>query len=162
MVRKIFKKPKDSINKTKLTKPKGRKRKIFTTIALGLSLLFGKSRSVSFQSSSPNFDNQTIHGKVISNRNFNFFEYKDRQIILVKGYRSGNPSNVPSNIGSHGQSPSNFPTPPAGGRPSRPVYVPKHRTVPRVIDPVLGASGNPGGAGGAAEFDSQCAILEYE
>ena len=44
---------------------RGRKRKIFTTIALALSLLFGKPRSSSSQSSSPNFDNQTIYEKVI-------------------------------------------------------------------------------------------------
>ena len=36
---------------------------------------------------------------------------------------SGTPSNLPSNIGRQGQSPSNFSTPLAGGRPSRPVNV---------------------------------------
>lgn len=54
---------------------------------------------------------------------------------------SGTSSNVPSNIGRQGQSPSNFPTPPSGGRPSRPVYVPKYRTAPN-----MGGS-NGGGSG---------------
>jgi hypothetical protein len=104
MVRKIFKKRQDNSNKTK---PRGRKRKILTTIALALSLLFGKPRSSS--SSSPNFDNQTIHERVINDRDFNSFEENDRQVILVGRDSSGAPSNVPSNIGRQGQSPSNFP-----------------------------------------------------
>lgn len=80
MVRKIFKKHKDNQNKIK---PRGRKRKIFATIVLALSLLFGKPRSSSSQSSSPNFDNQTIQEKVINDRDVNFFEDNDRQVILV-------------------------------------------------------------------------------
>ena len=124
-------------------KPRGRKRKLFTTIALALSLLFGKLRLSSSRSSSPNFGNQTIYEKVINDRDFNSFEDNDRQVILVGRDSSGAPSNVPSNIGRQGQSPSNFPTPPAGGRP----YVPKHRTAPRVVDQGLGAGANPAGAG---------------
>ena len=76
--------------------------------------------------------------------------------ILVGRDSSGTSSNVPSNIGRQGQSPSNFPTTPAVGRPSWPVYVPKYRTAPKVVDPGLGAAANPagaGGGGGAAEFD---------
>jgi phage terminase small subunit len=72
---------------------------------------------------------------------------------LVGRDSSGTSSNLPSNIGRQGQSPSNFPTPPSGGRP---VYVPQYRTAPKVADPVLGAAANPAGAGnegGAAEFD---------
>jgi hypothetical protein len=69
-------------------------------------------------------------------------DQNDRQVILVKSGASGSPSNVPSNIGRQGQSPSSFPTSPSGGRPSRPV-----------------SGVNPAGAGGgsgAPEFDDQC------
>jgi len=44
----------------------------------------------------------------------NSFENNDRQVILAKA--DGNPVTPPTNLG-----PSNFPTPPSGGRPSRPV-----------------------------------------
>jgi len=131
----IFKKRKGNQNKIK---PPGRKRKIFTTIALSMSLLFGKARLSSSQSSSPNFGNQEVH-----------------QVILAKG--EGNPITLPTNRG-----PSNFPTPPSGGRPSQPSrpatgtnpYI--YRTPPKVVDQGLGAAANPAGAGnggGAAEFD---------
>ena len=77
----------------------------------------------------------------------------DQKVILAKAGDSS-PS-VPTSHGT-GQL-SNFPTPPAGGRPSRPVYVPKYRTAPKVVPaPELGAGANPAGAGGgdgAAEFD---------
>ena len=77
----------------------------------------------------------------------------DQKVILVKAGDSS-PS-VPTSHGT-GQL-SNFPTPPAGGRPSRPVHVPKYRTAPKVVPgPGLGAGANPAGAGGvgrAAEFD---------
>ena len=53
----------------------------------------------------------------------------DQKVSLVKTGDSS-PS-VPTSPG-RGQ-PSNFPTPPAGGRPSRPVYVPKYRTAPKVV-----------------------------
>lgn len=89
-------------------------------------------------------------------KEFNQFQGTDQQVILVGRDSSGTSSNVPSNIGRQGQSPSNFPTTPAGGRPSWPVYVPKYRTAPKVVDPGLGAAANPagaGGGGGAAEFD---------
>ena len=81
----------------------------------------------------------------------------DQKVSLVKTGDSS-PS-VPTSPG-RGQ-PSNFPTPPAGGRPSRPVYVPKYRTAPKVVPgPGLGAGANPAGGGGgdgAAEFDDdQC------
>ena len=140
MVRKIFKKRKDSQNKIK---PRGRKRKIFATIALALSLLFGKSRLSSSQSPSPNFGNQEIHQRVINYRDVNSFEDNDRQVILAKA--EGNPVTPPTNRG-----PSNFPTPPSGGRPSQPVYVPKYRTAPKIVNPGLGAGANPAGAGGGS------------
>ena len=77
----------------------------------------------------------------------------DQKVILVKAGDSS-PS-VPTSHGT-GQ-PNNFPTPPAGGRPNRPVHVPKYRTAPKVVPgPGLGAGANPagaGGGGGAAEFD---------
>ena len=46
-------------NQNKIRHP-GRKRKIIATIALSLSLLFGKTRLSSSQSSSPNFDNKVV------------------------------------------------------------------------------------------------------
>ena len=78
----------------------------------------------------------------------------DQKVILVKADYSS-PS-VPTSHGT-GQ-PSNFPTPLAGGRPSRPVHVPKYRVAPKVVPgPGLGAGVNPagagGGGGGAAKFD---------
>lgn len=138
----------------------GRKRKIIATIALSLSLLFGKTRLSSSQSSSPNFDNKVVQEKIIDDQEFCSLEDNDQQVILVKTGDSG-PS-VPTSPG-RGQ-PSNFPTPPAGGRPSRPVYIPKYRTAPKVVPgPGLGAGANPagaGGGGGAAEFDDQCSVPE--
>jgi len=144
----LFKKRKGNQNKIK---PRGRKRKIITTIALSLSLLFGKARLSSSQSPSSNFDNQTIHERVINDRDVNSFEDNDRQVILAKA--DGNPVTPPTNRG-----PSNFPTPPSGGRPSQPVHVPKYRTAPKIVNPDLGAGANPAGAGGgdgSAEFDDQ-------
>jgi len=148
-----FKKRKGNQNKIK---PPGRKRKIFTTIVLSLSLLFGKARLSSSQSSSPNFGNQEVHQRLIDDREFNLLEennQNNQQVILAKG--EGNPITLRTNRG-----PSSFPTPLSGGRPSRPVYVPKYRTAPKVV-PGLGAGGNPAGAGnggGAAEFDDQCPV----
>ena len=81
-------------------------------------------------------------------------------MILAKTGDSG-PS-VPTSPGRG--YPSNFPTPPAGGRPSRPVYIPKYRTAPKVVPgPGLVAGANPASAGGggeAAEFDDQCSVPE--
>lgn len=162
MIRKIFKKRKDNQNKIK---PTGRKRKIFATIALSLSLLFGKAWWSSSQSSSPNFGNQEVHQRLITEREFNLLEEKDQQVILVERDSSGTPSNVPSNIGRQGQSPSNFPTPPSGGRPSRPVSgVNPYRVPPKIIDQGLGAARNPGGGngGGNAEFDDNSPVPKKE
>lgn len=157
MGRKIFKKRKNKI------KPRGRKRKIFANIVLTLSLLFGRLRLSSSQSPRSNFDNQTIQERVINYRDVNLFEENlfeenDQQVILAKA--EGNPVTPPTNRG-----PSNFPTPPSGGRPSRSVYVPKYRTAPKTVNPGLGAGGNPagaGGGGGAAKFDDQCPIPENQ
>ena len=89
---------------------------------------------------------------MLSEQEFNSFEDNDGQVILAKA--DGNPVTPPTNRG-----PSQFPTPPAGGRPSRPVYVPKYRTAPKVV-PGVGAGVNPAGAGGGggnAKFDDdQC------
>ena len=146
-------------NQNKIRHP-GRKRKIIATIALSLSLLFGKTRLSSSQSSSPNFDNKVVQEKIIDDQEFCLLEDNDQQVILVKTGDSG-PS-VPTSPG-RGQ-PSNFPTPPAGSRPSRPVYIPKYRTAPKVVTgPGLGAGANPagtGGGGGATEFDDQCSAPE--
>ena len=85
---------------------------------------------------------------------FHLYENNDQQVILVGRDSSGTPS--PSNIGRQGQSPSNFPTPPSGGRPSRNVPgVNPYHTAPKVI-PGVGAAANPAGAGGVggnAKFD---------
>jgi hypothetical protein len=121
-------------SKLKRTRPPGRKRKVLTTMGLSLILLFGRARFNSSKSLNPNFDNNSRH------------------VILAKAGSSSN--NSPVNFG-----PSNFPTPSSGGRPSWPVYVPKTRIAPRVMDP--GAGANPAGAGGggaAAEFDDNSTV----
>ena len=97
--------------------------------------------------------------RVFSNQELDLFDDSNSRVILVKTGDSA-PS-VPTSPG-RGQ-PSNFPvTPPSGGRPNRPVYVPKYRTAPKVVPvPGLGAGANPagaGGGGGAAEFDDQCPV----
>lgn len=127
-------------------KRSGRKRKVFTTIALALSLVFGKPRFSTYRSSSSNFDNQTVHERVIDDREFNSSEKNNQQVILAK---------------AEGSAPSNFPVaPPSGARPSRPAtgtkpYVNPYRVPPRVDNqgPGLGAGANPAGAGAHNEFD---------
>jgi hypothetical protein len=145
----MFKKRKNNQNKVT-----GRKRKIFATITLSLSLLFAKSRLSFSQSSSPNFSNQEVSERLIDDRESYSLEENDRQVILAKA--EGNPITPPTNRG-----PSNFPTPSWGGRPSRPVYVPKPRIAPKIVDPGLGAGANPAGAGGGGEnpeFDDQSPV----
>ena len=70
-----------------------------------------------------------------------------------------NPITPPTNRG-----PSNFPTPPSGVRPSQPVYVPKYRTAPKIVNLGLGAGANSVGAGGggAAEFDDQFPVSKEQ
>jgi hypothetical protein len=156
----VFKKRQTNQNKT--IHP-GRKRKIIATIALSLSLLFGKARLSSSQSSSLNFDNKVVQERIIDDQEFCSFKENDQQVILAKTGDSA-PS-VPTSTG-RGQ-PSNFPSPPSGGRPSqpsRPVYVSKYRTAPKVV-PGLGAGGNPAGAGNggrASEFEDQCPVPENQ
>ena len=114
-------------------KSSGRKRKIFVSIALLFSLLFGKPQSSSSQSSSPNFGNQEVHQRLTTDREFNLLEENDQQVILVKS--EGSPITPPTNRG-----PSNFPTQPSGGRPrqpSRPAtgtnpYI--YRIPPKLVD----------------------------
>ena len=60
-------------NQNKIRHP-GRKRKIIATIALSFSLLFGKTRLSSSQSSSPNFDNKVVQEKFIGNQQFCLLE----------------------------------------------------------------------------------------
>lgn len=104
--------------------------------------------------------NQEIYQRLVEEREFNLLEDNDQQVILAKTADSG-PS-VPT-LPGRGQ-PSNFPKPPAGGRPSRPVYIPKYRTAPKLVPgPGLGAGANPAGAGGGGgtdEFDDQCSVPE--
>ena len=90
----IFKKRKGNQNKIK---PSGRKRKVFTTIALILSLLFGKPRLSFSRSSSPYFGNQVVHERVIGDREFNSLDENDRQVILAKA--EGNSITLPTNRG---------------------------------------------------------------
>ena len=110
---------------------------------------------------SPGNNNPVYQERLLSDQELNSFKDNDQKqkVILVKTGDSA-PS-VPTSPG-RGQ-PSNFPvTPPSGGRPNRPVYVPKYRTAPKVVPvPGLGAGANPagaGGGGGAAEFDDQCPV----
>jgi hypothetical protein len=96
-------------------------------------------------------NNQVYHERLLSEQEFNSFEDNDRQVILAKTGDSA-PS-VPTSTG-RGQ-PSNFPTPPSAGRPSRPVP----GVNPYRVAPKFGGGGNPAGAGGnggGAEFDDQC------
>ena len=92
---------------------------------------------------------------MLSEQEFNLFEDNDGQVILAK--TDGNPVPPSTNRG-----PSQFPTPPAEGRP---VYGPKYRTAPKVV-PGVGAGANPAGAGGVggnAKFDNdQCPALNKE
>nr|UBA15694.1 hypothetical protein [Pseudo-nitzschia hainanensis]UBA15763.1 hypothetical protein [Pseudo-nitzschia hainanensis] len=110
-------------------------------IAAGLILLNTKTIE------SPGNNNPVYQERLLS----------DTKVILVKAGDSS-----PSIPTSHGTGqPSNFPIPPTGGRPSRPVHVPKYHTAPKVVpSPGLGAGANPagaGGGGGAAEFgDDKC------
>ena len=94
--------------------------------------------------------------RVFSNQELDLFDDSNSRVILVKTGDSA-PS-VPTSPG-RGQ-PSQFPTPPSGGRPNRPVYVPKYRTAPKVVDQGLGAAANPAGAGGGngggGGADDQC------
>ena len=87
---------------------------------------------------------------------FHLYENTDQQVILARRDSSGTPS--PSNIGRQGQSPSNFPTSPSGGRqPSRPVRgVNPYRHLH--VNP--GTAGNPGSAGngGAANYNDESGI----
>jgi len=87
-----------------------KKRKIFATIPLLLSLVFGKPQLRFSESSSPNFGNQELHQRLIDERYFYSFEDNDQQVNLAKS--EGNPVTPPTNRGL-----SNFPTPPAAGRP---------------------------------------------
>ena len=69
---------------------------------------------------------------------------------------------------TRGSGPSNFPTPPSGGRPNRPVSgVNPYRVPPKAVNQGqgLGAGANPAGAGGehkAAEFDDNSPVPNKE
>ena len=99
------------------------------------------------------FDNKIVQERIIDNQKFCSLEDNNQQVILVKA--GDNAPSVPTSW-----QPSDCPTPPAGGRPSRPIYMPKYRTPPQVVP---GAGTNPAGAGSggkAPEFDYQCSIPE--
>ena len=162
------------------TKSTSRVKKLVGIVSVAVGLRYGKINSIPTSLSSnstqqveqvQNYVEEDIQvidtdGKVIKTgsviligkeREFNLLEENHQQVVLAKS--EGNPVTPPTNRG-----PSNFPTPPAGGRPSRPVYIPKYRTAPKVVPgPGLGAGANPagaGGGGGAAEFDDQCSVPE--
>jgi hypothetical protein len=95
--------------------------------------------------------------RTLSNQELDSLDDPNSQAILAKTGDS-----TPLSTG-RGQ-PSHFPTPPSGGRPSRPVYVPKYRTAPKVV-PGVGAAANPAGAGNggrAAEFDDNSPVPKEE
>lgn len=73
-MRKIFLKHENDQNKTK---PSYRKRTIFATITLALSLRFGKSCLSSSQSLSSNFDNKNNSKIGVNERDVNLFENND-------------------------------------------------------------------------------------
>jgi putative component of toxin-antitoxin plasmid stabilization module len=106
-------------------------------------------------------NNSTSIERVIPNREFNSLDENDPQVILAKA-EGGNPVTPPT----RGSGPSNFPTPPSGGRSSRPatgINPYSYRTPPKVVDQGLGAGANPAGAGGgAAEFDDNCPAPKKE
>jgi hypothetical protein len=93
--------------------------------------------------------NQVYQERLLSEQEFNSFEDNNGQVLLAKA--DGNPVTPSTNRG-----PSNFPTPPSGGRRSRPVYVPKYRVAPKTVDQGLGAGANLAGTrgeGGSSELD---------
>ena len=96
---------------------------IFSAIAAGLITVNTKAIEPTGN------NNQVYQERLLSDQEFNSFEDNHYKVILVKTGDSS-PS-VPISPG-RGQ-PNPFPTPPAGGRPSRPVYVPKYRTAPKVV-----------------------------
>lgn len=82
--------------------------------------------------------------------------FETNKALLVKAN-----SDTPASSSGGSYKPNGFSTPPAGGRPSRHVYIPPYRTAPKLIDQGLGAGANPagaGGGGGAARFDDQCPV----
>jgi hypothetical protein len=128
---------------------------IFSAIAAGLIPVNSKAIEP------PGNNNQVYQEILLSDQESNSFEDNDQKVILVKTGDSS--SSVPTSPG-RGQ-PSRFPTAPSGGRPNWPVYLPKYRTAPKIINPGLGAGANPAGAGGgdgAAEVNDQCSVPNKE
>lgn len=106
--------------------------------------------------------NQVYQEKIISNQEVSGFENDSSKIILAGRDGSGIP---PSNIGSQGYSPSNFPTPPSPSRgrtspPPSSAY--SYRSAPKVVNQGLGAGAgaNPAGGNGGngAEFDDKSPV----
>jgi hypothetical protein len=126
---------------------------IFSAIAAGLV-------PVNPEAIEPPANNtQVYQEKLLSDQEYSSFEDNEQKVILVKTGDSS-PS-VPTSPGR--RQPNPFPTPPSGGRPTRPSTAVNpsgfYRPKPKVVDQGLGAGANPagaGGGGGAAEFDDQC------
>jgi len=108
----------------------GRKRKIFLTISLSLSLFFGKSRLGNFQSSSQHFGNQEVNERVINHPELNSLGKNSRKIILAKVEDNPISASSPTKSG-----PTGFPTP--EGQPSSRTKITNHhvyRGQPKVVD----------------------------
>ena len=94
--------------------------------------------------------NQAPYERVLSEQELDSLDDSDRQVILARVFSPPvtSPTNCPPRINSMAPTPR--------GSSNRPVYVPKHRTAPKTVNPGLGAGANPGGAGGGggnAKFD---------
>jgi len=69
----------------------------------------------------PGNNNQVYQERLLSDQEFNSFKDNHQKVILVKTGDSASSVTTSPRTGH----PSQFPTLPAGGRPSRPVYVAK-------------------------------------
>ena len=166
----FFKKRQTNQNKTRHP---GRKRKIIATIALSLSLLFGKARLSSSQSSSLNFDNKVVQERIIDDQEFCSFEENDQQVILVKN-NSSSPTVRPGLATGFSSKPRvNRPAGASSLKPVRANPVRGFRTPRGLItgQPVtsarrerirLGGADNPGGNNGGASSNDQCPVSKEQ
>lgn len=102
----------------------------------------------SSQSSSPNFYNKIVQGRVINGKEFCSLEYNDQQAILVK--TGGSTPLVPTVPTSPGRAqPNNFSSGSIGRH--RIPHVNPFRTPPRLVDQGLGSVANPAGGGNGGD-----------
>jgi hypothetical protein len=140
----FFRKKRNNRNEVKSP---GKKRKVFANIALLLSLVFTKPRPIPIGSLNKNYSYQKIYKKDIERREFNLLKENDQQIVLTKAEGSS-------------INPSSFPTSPSISRPSRSLYVLRHRTSPKLVDYGFGAGGGNGGEN--PEFDNQNSVSKTQ